>query len=281
MIGSVRHARFITAAALIALIVALPACGNDSSQSPLEIFQRSPAEPAEEGRITARPVRTPKGEPRTGLHALEVAEDVLAYVPSGYREGTPTPLVLMLHGAGGCAERGLGPFIAHAENEGIILVAPSSRGRTWDVILNDFGPDVDLIDRALKEVFAQYTIDPQRLAVEGFSDGASYALSLGRTNGDLFSHIIAFSPGFMAPGETRGKPPIFISHGVDDGVLPIDVTSRKLVPALERAGHSVSYIEFDGGHTPPPEIARDALRWFLDRDVPGGERGQRPRSGAC
>lgn len=31
----------------------------------------------------------------------------------------------------------------------------------------------------------------------GFSDGASYALSLGLPNGNLFSHIVAFSPGFM------------------------------------------------------------------------------------
>jgi predicted esterase len=34
------------------------------------------------------------------------------------------------------------------------------------------------------------------LAVSGFSDGASYALSIGPANGDLFTHVMAFSPGF-------------------------------------------------------------------------------------
>lgn len=260
---------------MIAVLLALTGCGNDSGQGPLQIFQGGPADPSEEGRVTARPVGNPEGEPRTGLHELETVDGALLYVASSYREETPMPLVLMLHGAGGCAERGLGPFISYAEEQGIVLVAPSSRGRTWDVILDEFGPDVGLIDQALKEVFARYAIDRRKLAVEGFSDGASYALSLGRTNGDLFTHIIAFSPGFMAPGTIRGKPPVFISHGVDDGVLPIDVTSRKIMPVLERAGHDVNYIEFDGGHTPPPEIAREALGWFLDRDVAKSERGQR------
>jgi len=52
------------------------------------------------------------------------------------------------------------------------------------------------------------------VAIQGFSDGASYALSLGLTNGDLFTHVIAFSPGFAAPAEQRGRPRIYVSHGV-------------------------------------------------------------------
>jgi phospholipase/carboxylesterase len=64
----------------------------------------------------------------------------------------------------------------------------------------------------------------------GFSDGASYALSLGLTNGDLFRHVIAFSPGFMAPAARRGEPPVFVSHITRDGVLPIGVTSHRIVP---------------------------------------------------
>jgi phospholipase/carboxylesterase len=35
------------------------------------------------------------------------------------------------------------------------------------------------------------------VALGGFSDGASYALSLDLTNGDLFASLIAFSPGFI------------------------------------------------------------------------------------
>jgi phospholipase/carboxylesterase len=91
----------------------------------------------------------------------------------------------------------------------------------------------------------------------------SYALSIGITNGDLFREIIAFSPGFMAPDGEVDRPRIYISHGVHDQVLPIDHCSRRIVPQLRRAGYDVTYHEFDGPHTVPPEIAREALTWFL------------------
>jgi len=103
------------------------------------------------------------------------------------------------------------------------------------------------------------------MALGGFSDGASYALSLGLTNGDLFTHVIAFSPGFMAPAHQVGAPRIYISHGIHDAVLPIDRCSRRLVPILERAGYDVKYHEFDGPHTIPPDIAREAVEWFVPR----------------
>ncbi|MDP9067492.1 MAG: phospholipase [Actinomycetota bacterium] len=262
---------------------AFAGCADDAARSPLPLFDRDPAAPAEEGRLTARPLADPRGEPHVGLHPLGLTDqrDALLYVPASYRRGTPAPMVVMLHGAGGCAERGLRPFIPHAESEGLILLATSSRDRTWDVIVGDFGPDVAFLDRALKEVFERYSIDEDRLAVEGFSDGASYALTLGVTNGDLFSHVIAFSPGFMAPGESRGKPPIFISHGVEDRVLPIDVTSRKLVPELERRGYDVNYIEFQGGHAPAPDIVRDALGWFLGTGVGAADRSKTTGDDPC
>ena len=48
-----------------------------------------------------------------------------------------------------------------------------------------------------------------------------------------------------------------------DTVLPIDRTSRRIVPRLKAAGYEVAYRESPDGHTVPPEIARDALAWFL------------------
>jgi phospholipase/carboxylesterase len=91
---------------------------------------------------------------------------------------------------------------------------------------------------------------------------------LGITNGDLFTRVLAFSPGFMAPAGQRGSPRVFISHGTHDGVLPIDSCSRRIVPRLERAGYDVRYREFDGGHTIAPEIALEAVNWFTQEKCP-------------
>jgi phospholipase/carboxylesterase len=153
-----------------------------------------------------------------------------------------------------------------AERTGTILLAPESQhGGAWDVMVGGFGSDVAMIDEELAWVFDRIRVDPRRLAIGGFSNGASYALSLGLTNGDLFTHIVAMSPGFMVPGELHERPPVFISHGVRDRVLPIEETSREIVPQLRREGYRVTFVTFDGGHSLERRIARRALRWFLGR----------------
>jgi phospholipase/carboxylesterase len=188
--------------------------------------------------------------------------DGLLYVPAGYRATGKAPLALTLHGAGGDARSGISHFLDLADEFGLVLLSPESRGRTWDVLLGGYGPDVEFIDRALQRTFDRLSVDAGRLAATGFSDGASYALSLGLTNGDLFTRLVAFSPGFMAPADRRGEPPVFVSHGTRDAVLPIEATSRRIVPRLRRMGYDVRYREFDGTHAVPKPVAREALEWF-------------------
>lgn len=228
---------------------------------------------AASGRLTARPLPGGTDSPRfpPGLHPLGLGteRDGLIYIPPGYRADRPAPMVVLLHGAGGYAEHTIPLLRDLADRAGLILLAPESRGPTWDVILDDFGPDVAFIDKALAQTFARYSIDASRIAVGGFSDGASYALSLGLTNGKLFNHVVAFSPGFIAPIRHEGAPRFFISHGLHDGVLPIARCSRRLVPMLEQAGYRVVYREFDGGHTVPPFIAGEAVDWLLGSASPG------------
>jgi phospholipase/carboxylesterase len=150
-----------------------------------------------------------------------------------------------------------------AQARGFIVLAPDSRLSTWDVIRGGFGPDVAFLDEALSHVFARVAIDPARVAVGGFSDGGSYALCLGLANGDLFSHVLAFSPGFAAPAVVAGRPRIFISHGDRDEVLPVDRCGRRLARVLAEGGYDVDYREFAGGHLVPPEMVEGALDRFL------------------
>lgn len=224
-------------------------------------------EAARAGRLMARPGQ-PNDGAQPGLHplGLERDRDGLLYVPSSYRPDRPAPIAVMLHGAGGNARHGLAPLLDLADSVGLILLAPDSRRQTWDVLFGQFGPDIAFIDRALEQTFRAYFVDPSRVAVGGFSDGASYALSVGITNGELFTHVIAFSPGFMAPAAQKGQPRLFISHGTRDEVLPIAACSRKIVPEVQRAGYDVLYREFNGTHTVPSEIAQEGLDWFVGRE---------------
>jgi predicted esterase len=186
----------------------------------------------------------------------------MLYVPASAPD--PAPLVLYLHGATGNEQQGIRRLSALADEFGFLVLSPASQEGTWDAIQSGYGPDVQFIDQALTKVFALRSVDPRRIAVCGFSDGASYALGLGLSNGDLFRKMMAFSPGFIPSGyQLINTPGIFISHGTKDQILPIETCSRRLVPQLRQAGYEVKFQEFDGPHAVPPEIARQAIEWFM------------------
>jgi phospholipase/carboxylesterase len=220
----------------------------------------SPASGA--ARFKARPGK-PTQQVKTGIQKLGLAKgkDGILSVPKGYSPQKPIPFMIMLHGARGRTE-GFDAFAVGAAGLGIAVMAPDSRGPTWDSILGGYGPDIAFLDRALEHVFARVAVDPRRVALAGFSDGASYALSVGLANGDLFTHLVAFSPGFMDPPGRLGKPSVWISHGMSDDILPVEL-SRRIVPRLKQGGYKVQYREFAGGHTVTPELGTEAFRWFV------------------
>ena len=213
------------------------------------------------GRNSDTTVTTP------GRHALNLGDepdrDGVFYVPKNYKTDGATPLLVMLHGAGNTSASTAYAFPL-ADEFGVLLLAPDSRDdRTWDGVLRNWGPDLEFIASAMRQGYERYNIDRKRIGVAGFSDGASYALSLGISYGDQFAKIISMSPGVMQPIEARGKPKIFISHGTADQVMPIDDTSRKFVPKLKSLGYDVTYREYDGRHAPSAPIVREAFEWFL------------------
>ena len=221
-------------------------------------------------RVQARPgtptVAIQPGEHPLGLGAtralgLKARRDGTLCIPKSAGSRTSVPQLVLMHGDGQSAELFRFTFPL-AEARGIVILALDARDNTWDGIDSPFGPDVVFIDAALQYTFQRVAVDPRRLALGGFSDGASYALSLGLANGDLFTHLVAFSPGFIAtPAPPAGRPLIFVSHGTRDNVHNIDWTSRRIVPRLKGAGYEVTYREFDGPHS-PNLIARDALEWL-------------------
>jgi predicted esterase len=201
-----------------------------------------------------------------GQHDLRLGDadrDGLLYIPRSYKADNAAPLMVMLHGAGNTG-RGVSYTFPLADEFGVVVLAPDSRDEaTWDVLLTGYGPDVEFIGAALKHTFSRCNIDRKRTVLAGHSDGASYALSLGLGTGDTFGHIMAFSPGVMKPAEVHGKPRIFISHGLSDPIMPIDVTSRQFVPRLKNLGYDVTYREYEGRHGVTPAIVREAFEWFL------------------
>jgi len=180
------------------------------------------------------------------------------------------PLVVALHGAAGTGAGPINLLSALAEEKGFAILAPDSRDIRWDGVSGGFGPDVRFINNALEFTFDSCLVDPQRIYLEGFSDGASYALGLGPANPELFKRVIAFSAGFISlPGHpVNGIPEIFLSHGRQDAVLPFENAQLNIAPTLYSEGFVVKFVEFDGPHAVPADIARQAIDWMLSPLTP-------------
>jgi predicted esterase len=67
----------------------------------------------------------------------------------------------------------------------------------------------------------------------------------------------------MQPPSRKGKPTVWVSHGTHDEVLPIEGSRGRIAPQLKQWGYNVHYREFDGGHEAPPDLGREAFRWFM------------------
>ena len=221
---------------------------------------------AASGRLTARHHPT-TAVIAPGEHVLDDnnGRRAILYVPRAYDPAKPAAFMMMLHGARGDGDRTLESQRAAADEHGVVLLSPSTRSGTWDAIRGGFAHDLEKIDQLLMQVFERCNIDPARIASGGFSDGASYALSLGLINGDLFTHIIAHSPGFIVSDDRNGKPAVYVSHGRQDEVLPFDRCGAAIVAKLEKEGYAPRFDVFNGGHSASPELRSAALAWLTGR----------------
>jgi len=226
-----------------------------------------PPAPYADGRLHARPevlrqMSHQRQQPlAAGTHQLAFADGrkAVLHVPAhAHEKDRLLHLLLLLHGAGGQHGGGDHIALAHAIRHGALLLIPDAHGSSWDFLRGGFGDDLAFIDRLLLWTMQRYQVDEQAMAIAGFSDGASYALSVGLMNGLMFSDILAFSPGFMAPLRREGVPRVFVSHGTEDKVLPV-ARAAAIARRLAQEGYDVAYEQFEGAHIVSPAIARAAL----------------------
>jgi predicted esterase len=224
--------------------------------------------------LSAKPPATAPANPEKRNGVLSLAGAAYAYLPKGLT-GAPVPLLVAFYGAGGQAADVLESFRADADRDGFILLIPTSKAPTWDMIEDlksrlgaemnvtpRYGKDIKAIDEALADAFTKLAVDPARIGVIGFSDGATYALSVGTANPQLFHTVIAFSPGPAFLGKFDPTQRVFISHGDDDQVLSYSNT-RGNVARLRVKKVPVTFESFHGGHEVPKDLHAKAIALFV------------------
>lgn len=192
--------------------------------------------------------------------------DLTIFVPSSYAPGTPAPMVLLLHGAGGDGRSMAALWRETAERAGLLLLAPTDRGAAAGYT---FQPRERLAALAALRWFRRrYDVDENRIHLSGVSRGGHLAWDLATRYPDRWA---AFAPMI-------GGPSVALAGGRNnlrlvENVAPLAVRDlqgaqddprllrnlRLAFQRLERAGaEHAALVEFaDLGH----DYRFDAVDW--------------------
>jgi poly(3-hydroxybutyrate) depolymerase len=187
------------------------------------------------------------------------------YVPTGYREATPAPLVVALHGLGGNEDSFFDSYagvpVKLAEQHGFLMVAPLGYRVDGGYGALRAGPTdaatrrrLELSEKDVLEVVRlmreRYNVDRNRIYLIGHSMGAIGTWYLGAKYPEMWAALGPFAgtgnPGAVA--QMKGIPQIVV-HGDADATVSV-AGSRAMVAEMKRLGAEVVYIEVPGGsHT--------------------------------
>jgi predicted esterase len=179
------------------------------------------------------------------------------------------PIVTVLHGAGRREEMLVKAYREEPEARGALFVIPRSHHPTWDLIAANDRPDLDFLEWAYDLIYRRYPVDPDRQGLIGYSDGASYGLSIGLSNPRIFSVVMCWAAGFLVLDEGSlsardPKPSVLLEYGTHDQLFPFERVAVPMRERLERMGYAVNFRVDEGGrHWPSGDFQPEALDWFF------------------
>lgn len=210
----------------------------------------------------------------TGFVRVELGEHRgVLLTPSEIDPGREYPLVTVLHGAGRQDEMLVKACRNEPEARQMLFFVPRSLAPTWDLIAGDERPDLDFLGWAWDLIYRRYPVDAGRQALLGYSDGASYALSVGLSNPHLFRAVMGWAAGFLALDARRHagaegaadarRPAVLLEYGTHDELFPYERVALPMRDQLVRMGYRVEFRTDQGGrHWPSGDFQPDALDWF-------------------
>jgi phospholipase/carboxylesterase len=150
--------------------------------------------------------------------------------------GEATHLVVLLHGYGADGNDLIGlaphwqtllPTVAFAAPNAPARV-PGSAGHQWFPLTRMDPHELErgveaaapLLNAFLDDELARLKLTPDRLALAGFSQGTMMSLHVGLRRAVLPAAIIGFSGLLASPPPDGKKPPILLTHGDADSVIP-------------------------------------------------------------
>lgn len=182
------------------------------------------------------------------------------FIPETYDGKSNWPMVIALHGGYGTGRDFIWYWLREARSRKFLLAAPNSTGSTWSF---DNETDQIAINEMVTKLSLRYRIDPKRILLTGFSDGAIYSLILGLQENSPFIALAPIS-GVLHPVNLQTAPQkrIYMTHGSWDWMFSIE-KARQAADILRKAGANMTFKEIEQlSHTYPREQNRFILDWF-------------------
>ncbi|MEX2207459.1 MAG: hypothetical protein WEF50_14615 [Myxococcota bacterium] len=221
-------------------------------------------------RIEHKPMEIRDEPSPTGQVSIERGESrAVLLTPSEIDPAKRYPLVTVLHGAGRQDEMLVKACRDEPETRDALFLVPRSLLPTWDLIASPERPDLDFLEYAYDLIYRRYPVDAGRQALLGYSDGASYALSVGLSNPHLFRAVMGWAAGFIALDRTFNldgdrKPLVLLEYGTHDPLFPFERVAIPMRENLRKAGYTVEFrVDQGGKHWPSPDFLPEALDWFF------------------
>jgi len=221
-------------------------------------------------RIEHKPMEIRDEPSPTGHVSIERGESrAVLLTPSEIDPAKRYPLITVLHGAGRQDEMLVKACRDEPEKRAALFLVPRSALPTWDLIASPERPDLDFLEYAYDLIYRRYPIDAGRQALLGYSDGASYALSVGLSNPHLFRAVMGWAAGFIALDPTFNldadrKPQVLLEYGTHDELFPFARVAVPMRDNLRKAGYTVEFrVDQGGKHWPSADFLPEALDWFF------------------
>ena len=187
------------------------------------------------------------------------------FVPEDYSPDERRPLVIALHGAAGTGDRYVFTWARHAQQQGCLVLAPTiEEGSGWS---SSSGRDMVL--QAYRDVRENFNIDTNRVYIDGVSMGAGGAWMISLHMPDMFAGMVSRSGTvhkllqIMLPNAKN--LPIYIVHGLNDRILPVD-SVRDARNQIERMGGDVVFrLDAKAGHGTFTDETPRILEWMASR----------------
>jgi phospholipase/carboxylesterase len=127
---------------------------------------------------------------------------------------------------------------------------------------------IELVDTFLDEIVVAYNLDPTRLFLGGFSQGAIQSVGMMLLQPEKIAGVLAMSGRWPAPIEAEraaderlaGKPVLAV-HGLYDDVIPVRY-GREVRDKLSALPVALTYKEYPMAHQVSMESLEQARDWL-------------------